>query len=229
MRLSLLIAALVLGIVGGVVLVRDCESIGLVVCVSHLTLERATTYATLVLALVALILTHATWRSAEAAKQSAAILPQLERAYLFETATMTAAFGDTAMRVELGETPALCYTVTLTNYGRTPAIVRRLACGADHSPPMPAESAYPRLEVGPELILRPGEQHVVELRDPQPADAELVAEVHRGNVFPKLFGRVDYDDMFGQPHVTAWHWAYNGKDDTFAPFPWKGRRANYRR
>lgn len=33
----------------------------------------------------------------------------------------------------------------------------------------------------------------------------------------------------GQEHVTTWHWAYNGKDDTFAPFPWKGRRANYRR
>jgi hypothetical protein len=229
MRLVLSIAALALGVAGGVALVRQCDTLSWAGCTQHFTPERATAYATMALALLALILAHATYRSAEAAKQSAEVLPQIERAYLFETVEMKAGFGDIAMQVELGETPCLAYTVTLTNFGRTPAIVRRLSCGADHAPPMPPESAYPHLETGPELILMPGARHLVEVSDPQPVDAELVAEVHRGNVYPKLFGRVDYDDMFGQPHVTAWHWAYNGKDETFKPFPWKGRRANYRR
>jgi hypothetical protein len=229
MRLSLLIAALVLGLVAGIALVRECDAGGLAACASQLTAERALACATVVLALLILILAHATWRSAEAAKQAATVLPNLERAYLFETVAMAAPFAELAMRVELGEKPALGYSVTLTNFGRTPAIVRRLSCGADHAPPMPAESAYPRLDIGPELVLMPGARHVFEVHDGTPIDAELVAEVHRGNVYPKLFGRIDYDDIFGQPHVTAWHWAYNGKDDTFQPFPWKGRRANYRR
>lgn len=229
MRLVLSIAALALGVVGGVVLVRQCDTLSWEGCTQHLTIERATVYATMALALLTLILAHATWRSAEAARQSAGVLPQLERAHLFETVEMKARFADVAMQVELGETPSLAYTVTLTNFGRTPAIVRGLSCGADHSPPMPAESDYPRFEVGPELILMPGARHVIEVSDPQPVDSGLVAEVHRGDVYPKLYGRVDYDDIFGQPHVTAWHWAYNGKDESFKPFPWKGRRANYRR
>lgn len=229
MRLVLSIAALALGVAGGIALVRQCDTLSWPGCTEHLTLERATAYATMALALLSLLLAHATWRSAEAAKQSAQVLPQLERAHLFETVAMVSPFGDLAMQVDLGETPTFGYTVTLTNFGRTPAIVRRLSCGADHAPPMPAESDYPLIETGPGLVLRPGERHVVEVRDRTPIDAELVAEVHRGNVFPKLFGRIDYDDIFGQPHVTAWHWAYNGKEDTFAPFPWKGRRANYRR
>ncbi|MBS0219988.1 MAG: hypothetical protein JSR91_04520 [Proteobacteria bacterium] len=229
MRLVLSIAALVLGAVGGIALVRHCDTLSWAGCTEHLTAERVTACAAIVLALLTLLLAHASWRTAEAAKRSAAVLPQLERAYLFEAVEMKETFGEAAMRVELGEAPTLTYAVTLTNYGRTPAIVRRLSCGADHRPPMPAESAYPRLEIGHELILRPGERHTVEVSDPQPLDAGLVAEVHRGNVFPKLFGRVDYDDIFGEPHVTAWHWAYTGKDEAFAPFPWKGRRANYRK
>ena len=229
MRLVLSIAALALGVVAGIVLVRHCDSPSWIGCAAYLTPERITAYAVVVLAVLTLILAHAAWRSAEAAKRSAAVLPQLERAYLFETVEMKPTFGDAAIQVELGEKPALAYTVTLTNYGRTPAIVRRLCCGADHAPPMPAESAYPRLETGPELVLMPGQRHVVEVSDPGAVDAELVAEIHRGNVYPKLYGVVAYDDMFGEPHATAWHWAYNGKDETFKPFPWKGRRANYRR
>jgi hypothetical protein len=229
MRLSLLIAALVLGLVAGIALVRNCDATGFAGCAAQLTAERAIAYATLVLAFLTLIVAYAAWHAADAASRAARVLPQLERAYLFETVAMTPPFAELATGVDLGEKPALRYRVTLTNFGRTPAIVRRLSCGADHAPPMPAESAYPRLDIGPELVLMPGARHDFEVQDSNALDAELVAEVHRGNVHPKLFGRIDYDDIFGQPHVTAWHWAYNGKDDTFQPFPWKGRRANYRR
>jgi hypothetical protein len=141
--------------------------------------------------------------SADAAKDAATALPRLERAYVFFSSVESADVSNFS--------PA--YPVIIRykyfNHGRTPAIIKAIQVDGRYIRtgfPEPLGSDGGRLPT--DLIFGTGDkpnsnQVPVLIRAPD----HLEATKGIGNIF--FWARIDHEDVFGKPHVTAmcceWH------------------------
>jgi hypothetical protein len=194
---------------------------------------------TFALALVTGFLFATTRTAARAAKESAEALPKLERAYLFETVTMTTQISGVATQLSLkqgeidleGSIPEDVFprfSVRLVNHGKTPAIIKSVLLGADHfnNTDEPTSWSFNRIQT--EHVLNPSQELPYEIRDTIPISEEALAELKAGRLSLKVYGKITYEDVFERSHETAWYWQYNGFGESFQRYRRKGQNYNYR-
>jgi hypothetical protein len=203
---------------------------------------------TLGLALYTALLYRTTKVSSKAAQEGAEALPKLERAYLFEEVEMDTGTGVVEMQLRIAEEPdelidtgfgrglrvkqpvsPLQYSFKLVNYGKTPAVIKSITCGADHfnADFLDRPSAWQAERIETEKVLPPGKAYTGQIIDNIPLDKAALGENKKGRMFFKVYGKVVYEDVFGKTHETSWYWAYNGVADTFHPFRSAGQDYNY--
>ena len=53
-----------------------------------------------------------------------------------------------------------------------------------------------------------------------------VDAIQKGHCFVKVYGRIDYEDVFGNPHTIAFYFYYNGLANSFHAYRRAGQNNN---
>lgn len=194
---------------------------------------KATTISTIINVLVAMATIGAAIAAvvaAKAAQESAETIPKLERAYLFEVVrTGERQFINVfdEIRKNPTETKYLRIHYYVKNHGKTPAIIKEYGTGAD-SCPNSATTNYDLLVEDNPLVIEPGDaktQFFAASHDP--IDIENVAAFESGEKHINFYGKIVYDDFFGNEHITSFYWRFKANEG-FAAFRHPDGDKNYR-
>ena len=165
------------------------------------------------------IAAEAAMKAADAAKASADALPMIERAYVFLDGE---ASRHASRDLPKGIGPECRRHITFTNFGRTPAIVQRIACtfeyfkGEPSRIPLHEISSLPRTEspLGANQSIGPFEVFLS-------ATPREIERAERGDGLVLLVAAVHYEDMLGRDCETGFCWQYFPEHGTFLPSPSK--------
>jgi hypothetical protein len=175
--------------------------------------------------------------TASAARDSAAALPALERAYVFLTVEGTnieplllEARANIGAEMAPMTVDGLSVHYRYENHGNTPAIIRAASVEFAHLTVLPSDLRYGDTPVDGEIVIRGGEANPRDKAETRylttPLTQEDVIRLSNGESFLWFYGHVVYDDIFGKGHETAFCWYYNGPAKSF--YQYGGRRYNYR-
>lgn len=164
--------------------------------------------------------------AANAARESAEALPKLERAYIFENVrNRITTFTKPLQRVATDKGPItsteMAVEFSLTNHGKTPAVVRFVGYGSslDAVPSDPLYVLHHGMDT--EVIIASGAQsdsYVIQA--PFLIDKDQAQAILGGTSYLYYFALVVYDDVFGVEHETKFYWQLNGSMLMFAPLRW---------
>ncbi len=153
-----------------------------------------------VIAVCSLFATLATGASARTAKESARLARQAlwvaERAYVNLK-------GFTVQNFEPGRSPLVI--IQIINAGRTPAYITKSSLFASICPgPLPQQPAYPPDDIpGIPAVLVAGEFIESRLRLTIDLSPDRFAQLQKGIGMVLIFGKIEYSDVFGNPHKTG--------------------------
>ncbi len=177
-----------------------------------------------------------TERTAKAAEMSADALPILERAHLFLVifnAPFRTALESITRRINSGDQNASIKQVTVTfwfvNHGKTPAIVKEISAGISHREKLPERiSDAPRERIAGDLVIPSGGKFptIVEIAPVSglrasnefPITSADIEIINKGGSFLFFYGRIVYEDIFGEEHVTPYCWRYEAVPNEFRPY-----------
>lgn len=178
----------------------------------HLPWEAWTAIGTVALALITLGLAIATYKLFRAtvdlardAKKSAEAVPKLERAYVF------AIVEGSLHHTPSGTLPAII-TVTFTNHGRTPALIKGIYVNVfldKSAPPKLVRSASGLQEIPSGLVIGAGKD--LEFKYPFHLNDFIAGELDRGESIAFCLGEIEYEDVLNGRHVTGFCWESNGR------------------
>ena len=174
-------------------------------------------YVTAAAAVAALLSIYVTYRtaqsakvSADAAKESADVLPRLERAYLFATVVLQRWSPTTSTPfVQVAQ-----ITLQIRNHGKTPAELSRVTFNAaigESIRPETAQSPSPFADLPPGIAVAPDGlyEHVWQV----PVTEEQWAALIRSTQRLYVVGEVTYVDVLGATHRTGYcWWTIRGED-----------------
>ena len=178
-------------------------------------------FVTLFLVLATAVLGIATFIAAIAAKQAAEHIPRVERAYLFVVV------NDETFRKPLLDAYVLANSTnqdslviaplsvefSFENQGKTPAVVREISASISHLSELPPAPTYIA-----DLRLLPKNLYVAPSKPTEKTEVSLQGPVSyrgatsicgRGDSFIWFFGRILYDDIFGNAHEHAFVWRFS--------------------
>jgi hypothetical protein len=175
--------------------------------------------------------------TAFAARESAAALSALERAYVFLTVEGTnidplllEARANIGAEMAPMTVDGFSVDYRYENHGNTPAVIRAASVEFAHLTLLPSDLRYRDTPVDDEIVIRGGEANPrdkVETRYlTTPLTQEDVIRLSNGESFLWFYGHIVYDDIFGKGHETAFCWYYDGPAKSF--YQYGGRRYNYR-
>lgn len=143
--------------------------------------------------------------AAKAAMASAEALPKIERAYLFVSCSIRFT-NEPVPGTKLARRVGI-FTLTMTNYGKTPAILKRLRAYPVYSDHPPQELIPARNNATIPSGLVVGSGGVYEHTERAPIEIDQWKEIV-GDVLYKFYivGTVEYDDILGQEHATGFCW-----------------------
>ncbi len=149
-------------------------------------------------------------RAAKAAQKSADAIPTLERAYIFLKIERNNFEGVVQENVYPKHGHAQVQ-FKFTNHGKTPAIVKEINYDLHHWTEM-NEPSYSLNRVGSDYLVIDGgtSTSLYDVTDPIEVSEPIKEQMRKGRGAIWFFGRVVYDDVFGQEHVTSFWWSYNG-------------------
>jgi hypothetical protein len=175
--------------------------------------------------------------TASAARDSAAALPALERAYVFLTVEGTniepvllEARANIGAEMAPMTVDGLSVHYRYENHGNTPAVIRAASVEFAHLTLLPSDLRYRDTPVDDEIVIRGGEANPRDKAETRylttPLTQEDVIRLSNGDSFLWFYGHIAYDDIFGKDHETAFCWYYDGLAKSF--YQYGGRRYNYR-
>jgi hypothetical protein len=160
-------------------------------------------------------------------KRSVDLLAQSERAQMFivirnENLGMISNAAQSTNKTmddgHLSGHPVVWYV--FKNYGKTPAIVKELSARLAYFETLPADPIYvPSDQVLDEHMIACGEvTHIPRLQKPQihhcpmvgPMTVNQAKSVIRAQSYIWFYGRIVYDDIFGNEHEHRFLWRYGG-------------------
>jgi hypothetical protein len=180
--------------------------------------------ATVVLAIVAIVQIRFLARADEMARIAANALPALERGYVFAKPRLVWA---EYLKPKEGMHYQPSANCTFTNHGRTPVVLWRYEadyCLLSASAREPDNIADPM-----PIYLFPG-GHILEAgdswkelkdREVPGFDQATMDAISTGKIFIWFYGRMTYEDIFGNERVTRTRWRYNGLAKSFMPYSGK--------
>lgn len=96
------------------------------------------------------------------------------------------------------------FKIKIANSGHTPALkvvttfaTRRMARGA------PFQIKYEPIEDASKSVLHPNVEHVVRVEENIPLSAAVLTAIDAGAIVLYVYGRIEYVDIFGAPHITT--------------------------
>jgi hypothetical protein len=153
--------------------------------------------------------------TAAAAKASADALPALERPYVFMRFSQ-GVFNTKERIAEILERGRVELSISFTNHGKTPAIVKDISYEIIHRDRL-MEPSYAN-QLTQERIIRCFEtigSFEVALAE---LDGRTIENIREGESSIFFYGRLVYDDVFGVEHVTSFCWRYHGPSDTLETY-----------
>jgi hypothetical protein len=162
-----------------------------------------------------------TRKAANAAKDSADALPMLERAYIFvnkvRSNTIIMPTPDEyyygASRIRLNKNS---FEVVIENYGKTPAIVKRIEAVANvfsGAIPHIVGIQYPNMpEITRIIASQKGHSFNFDFDIEDNQTLEKISSLERKLV---CIGCIQYEDIFGNPHETGFCWWYEPDTEDF--------------
>lgn len=177
--------------------------------------------ATVVGLLITIVLTAratgAATRAAIAAEKSADMLPQMERAYVFLDGVDANIVGSLSNVVYSKKNDSIRIRFHLLNGGKTPALIREIYADITIDSDM-REPTYKTIVSKPREVVLAAEaqsdQFTIDLRSTlTPAVGEAV---HAGTAHINFYGKVIYDDVFGEEHTTPWWLQYIYRKNSLA-------------
>ncbi len=133
---------------------------------------------TFLVVIVTGFLGYATWSAAKAARAAAEHIPRVERAYLFVGPDDISAFAAETI-VKLG----------IKNHGKTPAMSKSLYVGLRADPPTGPPSVKGLVHYHMDSAFAAGQEFTAPIEFKWPTTGMFY-----------FVGRIDYDDIFGEPH-----------------------------
>ncbi|MGP8052151.1 MAG: hypothetical protein ACLPYB_16300 [Desulfobaccales bacterium] len=162
---------------------------------------------------VSYIAAKAAEKSAKAAEKSADALPAIERAYLYVYVS-----PKNVSKFVIGEN---LVEVTVSNCGRTPAIIKNIVAISGYFNTPPAICQGIPIPIKPHETIIAGRPHPDEempfVFKITIADSDQMEDVIRENSHMGIFihGCIKYEDIFRNPQETRFYWRYIYSSHTF--------------
>jgi hypothetical protein len=149
--------------------------------------------------------TGAAQTAADAAKKSADALPILERAYLFVEFSDSNIQEVLAMYTDNASTRRIKVRFTIFNYGKTPAIVKAIFRTLLHIDGGMGEPFYVEsVLIEDEIIIASGARtEIYRVEDQRVLTDDGAVAIKERRCLVLFFGKVEYEDVFGNPHETT--------------------------